>query len=86
MRSLTVVCKKVYFIYCLLTIVQVMQCRNADAHESSVDFARLLLSQDTNTYEFWKDAFPILYHGTVEEVAARDSYVDKMLPLHLADT
>lgn len=39
----------------------------------------------TNTYEFWKDAFPILYHGTVEEVAARYSYVDKILRLHLAD-
>ena len=44
------------------------------AHETSSDFAQLLLSpsfRQTHKYEFWKDVFPLLYHGSVEEVAQR---------------
>jgi hypothetical protein len=44
------------------------------AHESSIDFAQLLLSpsfRQTHTYELWKDVFPLLYNGSVEEVAQR---------------
>jgi hypothetical protein len=41
------------------------------AHESEAEFAKLLLSGYKTEYDFWKDAFPLLYNGTVEEVAAR---------------
>ena len=52
------------------------------AHESSIEFAQLLLSPSywqTPTYELWKDVFPPLYHGSVEEVAERVDEVIEML-------
>jgi hypothetical protein len=38
-------------------------------------FARLLLSdeyRDTCEFEHWKDMFPLLYNGSVEEVAEKE--------------
>ena len=51
-------------------------------HESSVEFARLLLSEDiqnTHAYELWKDVFPLLYHGSVEQVAQRNDDMEMLL-------
>lgn len=41
------------------------------AHESEAEFAKLLLSDYKTKYDFQKDAFPLLYNGTIEEAAAR---------------
>lgn len=50
------------------------------AHETGVEFARLLLVQDDKTeYDFWKEAFVLLYNGTIEEVAARETKFTKFL-------
>jgi len=52
------------------------------AHESSIYFASLLLSpifRRSDTYELWKDIFPLLYGGTVEEVAQRGDELGAML-------
>lgn len=49
--------------------------RNASAHESEVEFARMLLSTDlyeTEEYYKWAGLFPYTYGGSVEEIAARD--------------
>ena len=56
--------------------------RNASAHESSIQFAQLLLSksiQNTHLYELWKDVFPLLYDGTVEQVAQKDEFTEMLL-------
>ncbi|KAL8856716.1 MAG: hypothetical protein Q9178_006673 [Gyalolechia marmorata] len=53
------------------------------AHETSGDFAQLLLHgqfKEGHVFELWKDIFPLLYGAPVEEIAARkEEDDDKML-------
>ncbi|KAI4229207.1 MAG: hypothetical protein L6R36_001056 [Xanthoria steineri] len=57
--------------------------RNQQAHETSEDFAQLLLHEqfkEGHVFELWKDIFPLLYGAPVEEIAARkEEEDDKML-------
>jgi hypothetical protein len=54
------------------------------ARESEVEFAKLLLlHEDKNQYHFWKEAFPILYNGSIEEVSQRDTLNDLLNSLLL---
>ncbi|KAI4166709.1 MAG: hypothetical protein LQ343_007815 [Gyalolechia ehrenbergii] len=57
--------------------------RNQQAHETSEDFAQLLLHEqfkEGHVFELWKDIFPLLYGAPVEEIAARkEEDDDKML-------
>lgn len=61
----------------LLTIVQI-QCGSETTLEFDFEakhFATLLGFEGYETkHNFWKEAFPLLYGGSVEEVAARSSY------------
>lgn len=44
------------------------------------DFARLLLTHSlriTRHYDHWKDIFPLVYGGTVEELAAKRDGLDR---------
>jgi hypothetical protein len=34
-----------------------------------------------HNFEFWKDAFPVLYHGSIEEVAERPSATQRLLAI-----
>jgi hypothetical protein len=44
------------------------------AYEYEMDFVRPLFLEDAKTeYDFWKEAFPLLYNGSIEEVAAREA-------------
>jgi len=78
-RALPKVSREPYLIYSLriLTPLQVIKSRNQAAHESEIEFARLLvLEVYKDEYHFWKDAFPLLYDGSIEEVAARKEESD----------
>jgi hypothetical protein len=68
-KNLPVVCKEFLFIYRLLTRVLFITARNKSAHESEIDFARPLISEgpDAHNYQFWKEIFPPLYGGSVEQ-------------------
>jgi hypothetical protein len=52
------------------------------AHETEEEFAKLLLEYDETEYNFWKEAFPLLYDGSIEEVAARETRDDMYKSLH----
>jgi hypothetical protein len=42
------------------------------AHEPEIELAKLLLSEDDKTeYDFWKEAFPLLFNGSIEEVGIK---------------
>lgn len=72
-RSLSKVDKTLfYLLFTMLTLLQAIEYRNEAAHESEIEFARLLILEGyKDEYHFWKDAFPLLYGGSIEEVAAR---------------
>lgn len=64
--------------------LQYVDARNQQAHETSEDFARLLLNlqvEQTNIFDQWKDIFPLLYGGSVEELAARRAEKESRLLL-----
>jgi hypothetical protein len=53
-----------------------------DAHASAGEFAELLISlkkSHRSVYETWAPAFPVVYGGTVEEVAEREMEQDDAL-------
>lgn len=71
------------FLYYPLIRLQYITTRNQQAHETSEDFAQLLLNEqfkEGHIFELWKDIFPLLYGAPVEEIAARkEENDDKML-------
>lgn len=61
-----------------------MEHRNEAAHESAEVFADLLTSEmyhDTTLYLKWKDAFPVVYGATVEDLARQ--YQERELDLDI---
>ena len=52
-----------------------MDERNRYAHESEIEFARLLLQchsdEQNDKYSIWSKVFPWLYGDTVEAIAAK---------------
>jgi hypothetical protein len=61
----------------LRSLSRFITSRNEMAYESEVEFAKLLLlDEDKNKYNFWKEAFPILYNGSIEEVSQRETLYD----------
>jgi hypothetical protein len=70
-----------YFHYLQKHLVEFIEQRNAAAHDNHIEFARYLMNPraiEKGHSDFYAPLFPVLYGGTVEEVARRpdSTYVE----------
>ncbi|KAI9767459.1 MAG: hypothetical protein M1840_005688 [Geoglossum simile] len=66
----------------LRQLPKVIERRNSAAHDTSAEFARLLLSErfrDTPAFFLWRDVFPLVYERDIEEMAPDEGEMIELL-------
>ncbi|KAI9758983.1 MAG: hypothetical protein M1840_003616 [Geoglossum simile] len=66
----------------LRQLPKVIERRNSAAHDTSAEFARLLLSErfrDTPAFILWRDVFPLVYERDIEEMAPDEGEMIELL-------
>ncbi|KAI9771665.1 MAG: hypothetical protein M1840_001881 [Geoglossum simile] len=72
----------VKYLRILQQLPKVIERRNSAAHDTSAEFAQLLLTErfrDTPAFFLWRDVFPLVYGRDIEEIASDEEGIGELL-------